>query len=208
MEYAIKQKTHVYDLLYPFAAKQIGMKSLSVRDNKSFAVKYHSNKYCSATDNADNAAGRMTVECDMGNSMKVLFIPCKYEDLDCIEYNVYVNDDYITKLTSMEWEVIRPKIYANFTEYFNEFGNAIEVFQQLSLQGTVHPFILSHYKVFFESFRDMLYSQTKNFTSDGLPNAVDFIFKSKDIYGQPVCEHAIITKTFDNRLMLHVYSLN
>ena len=208
MEYTVKNKQHVYDMLYPFAARALGLKNLIMRNNADFSVRYHSNRYCTDRDNADNAMHKLTVECDFGKAGKVFFIPFSVLDADIYGYNVFVADENVAKIGPYEWEIIRPKVYGNFTEYFSEFSSAIDAYQYVRGLKAAQPFILNHYGHFFSSFRSTLYSRASEFEADTLESPVTFNFNSDDIYGVPVHEQTVVTKTADNRIMLAIMPMN
>ncbi len=208
MEYTVKNKQHVYDLLYPFAARALGLKNLIMRNNPDFVVRYHANKYCTDRDNADNAMHKLTVECDFGKAGKVFFIPFRVLDADIYGYSVFVDDEQVAKIGPYEWEIIRPKVYGNFTDYFSEFSSAIDAYQYVYGLKAAQPFVLNHYKQFFSTFRETLYTKASEFEADTLVSPVKFNFNSDEIYGTPVHEQAVVTKMADNRLMLAVMPMN
>jgi hypothetical protein len=209
MEYTEIKKTHVYELLYPFAAKALGLANLFLRNNSDIVVTYHGNKYCGPDDTADNAMSRLTVRCKVRKHGTVHFTPYMDENEE-LKYNVYVNDDLVARISSIEWELIRPKVYGDFTEYFIEHGKAIGAYQYLlkHTEMRTQPFIISHYRDFVRGFRQTLHVNFGRFTGTTLAHPVEIMFDSEFAYGTPVHEHAVVAKTTDNRLMLITTSLN
>lgn len=212
MEYKEKKKLHIYDLLYPFAARALGLKDLVIRNNPDFAVRYFSSKYCVETDNPDNALSHITVYCEFGKAGRVVFMPFLVVPTASIRqygYLVFVNDEQVAKLSPMEWEIIRPKAYGDFTEYFSELSSAIACHQYVTAHNAAQPFIIKEYADFFASFRETLYNKIDTFAGDEMGRGVSFVFNSETIHGDPVVEYAVVAKTaIDNRMMVAVSSLN
>lgn len=205
MQYTEKHKSEILDLLYPFAAKMLGLgSSLHVREDNGFAVRYHSNKYCAQGDGIDNAMHKLTVECDFGERGTVYFIPYPLFNATVFGYRAYVADEEVANIGPYEWEIIRPKVYSNFSEYFDEFRMAIDAFQFVVKRRAADEFILEHYVRFFASFRKTLYSQVPKLSGANFPKSVEFAFESDSIYERPAHEQVIVNRILDNRLMMCV----
>ena len=209
MEYAVGTKKHVYDLLYPFAAKLLGLKSLYLNDDRNFSVRYYGNKYCTEKDDANNAIRKITVECDFGRLGKLYFMPYPIKDgTGKYGYRAYRFDEMVADITPVEWEVIRPKVYSGFSEYLSEFSAAVSAYGEIAMSKDYTPFIRNHYETFFEIFRATTYEAVPTLKGTGLNESVSLLFSRPDVYGRFSKEHAVIMKTLDDRMILHVASLN
>lgn len=214
MEYRIIEKSHVYELLYPMVANVLGMSNLFMRVPSDMEVKYYSNSYCDNGDNADNAMSRLTVECTVRNRGTVCFVPSrKYPavgdtgDAYAFEYGVYVQNRLMLTLSPAEWELIRPKVYGDFTEYFMEFSKAVSAYQQIAGWGSsARPFIVKHYGMFVRSFRCAIHTNLFKFSAASMTKPVEIMFNSENV--SDLREHAVLTKTVNGRLMLIATSLN
>ena len=216
MEYKIIEKSHVYELLYPIVAKALGMKNLFMRGKDDMLVRYYSNSCCTGDDNADNAMSRLTVECVVHNRGTVMFVPdcvAGHVPLPTPHYGVYVEDNLVMRLNPTEWELVRPKVYADFTEYFTEFSKAIVAYESVAKhiriagQGmSPRQFIVNHYGTFVRSFRYAIHTNLFKFSAMSMVKPVEIMFNIND--DSDIHEHAVLTKTVNGRLMLIATSLN
>ena len=207
MEPTVKQKSRICELLYPFAANMLGISPVMMTLDDEFSVSCYPNHYCSEDEEVDCVLHKVTVECDFGKRGNVTFMPFMVFDDDIFEYAVIVNGDEVTKIGPMEWEVIRPKSYCNFTEYFNEMSKAVSAFQYLYACQAAHPFILKYYRGFFESFRTTLYKNVNNYDGKDMTDPVEITFNSQSIYGEPACEQVFIVNG-GGTVHAHVIHLN
>ena len=173
MKYTEIKKKHVYDLLYPFIANAVGISDFNMRNDPDFKVEYHSNKLCFDGDNADNAMHKLTLECSSRKIGKVYFIPKTNGG-----YGLYSETDMLTELSANEWEIIRPKVFDDFTEYFREVGIALETYQMMYDMADFNQFIRTHYSFIFAAFRTTLQESLNVVSTKSMNEPVDILFSS------------------------------
>ncbi len=209
MKSAVKSKKYAYDPLYPFAANLLGLTPSYMKDGEKFTVKYYRNSYCRPADTVESAINKITVEMEFQEHGKVLFKPYPMFNGTVYGYKVYVNSAQRAEIGPYEWEVIRPKIYGDFTEYFTEMKSAIDAFSYISKYKAADKFILNHYAEFISSFRTVLYNRVGTYNGEGLPEPVSITFNDPKIYGgKTVCEEAFIIRDINKYMTVYVAQLN
>lgn len=214
MNYSVKNKMHSFDFLYPYAARALGLKNLQLTPNAQFEVEYSSNQYCDRNDTPENAMHKITVACKVG-AEEVKFVPYRTSGIvESYGYYVYVNGKRVETITPTEWAVIRPNVYRSFAEYFSEMSIAVAAYHKLHREKKSN-FILSWYRPYVCSFRDTLpginadvSKKEKYFAAERGFKPVIIKFHSDEIYGVPVHEDVVITRTIDNMLMVSTYHMN
>ena len=209
MKYAVRNKTHVFDFLYPYIAKLMGMKSLNINDNPAFDVVYYINKFCTDGDTADTSLHKLTVECDFGFGRNAYIIPSLLPGhVSEYQYDIFCGQDHAATIGPVEWELIRPKAYCNMTEYCQEISSAVNAYQFLHKNKCCEPFIIEYYRDVVSLFRQTLIEKHAELPGDDMTCAVSFSFNSDSIYGEPTHQNVMVSRTMDNRLMLSTASLN
>jgi hypothetical protein len=205
MENRVKHKTYSYGLLAPYVAHLLDMDKFELND---LIVKYRANKYCDTDDCPDNAMHKMTLECGFGDGRTIVLEPFRMM-ATCYGYHARLNNKTQGTIGPMEWDVIRPKVFDTFTEYFEEMRVAVEAYEFLHKYKVACGFVLNFYSVTMQKFRNDLYETLPDYDGDSMSKPVAINFTDKSLYGElPIYETVMVSKTYDDRLMLSVASMN
>jgi len=205
MEKTVKHKTYSYGLLAPYVAHLLEIDKFDLDD---LVVKYHMNKYCELDDCPDNAMYKMTLECGFGDGRSLMLVPFK---MTTMSYGYHARSDNRTLGTigPMEWDVIRPKVFDTFTEYFEEMRMAVESYEFLYKYKVACMFVLEFYAVTMQKFRTDLYETLPDYSGETMSKPVTINFTDNKLYGElPIYETVLVSKTYDDRLMLSIASMN
>ena len=211
-EAAIGSKMHVHDYLYAYVAKVAGERELILSNRNDIKILYFASEYCGVTDTPDVSIDKYIIECRFDDGRAVIFTPVSLIDNDVLGHTVYYKDASgvreISTVGPYEWDVIKPKIYTTFDEYFREINIALTAYDFLFSTKACDPFIANHYGIFFDSFRKFLYENYSRCESKYFDKSVMFDFAGEWSGSFQLREAAMMSKMSDGNLMLSRYSMN